>query len=147
MRKPQTIHSDGKINSDPLPWWLSAIVICGAALMAAGAVIAMVRPAMLAPPGAEINEAVHIYAGYLVSRNLAIALMLLLTLFSGARLALGHYLILTAFIQYLDAAIDAGEGRWILVPSVLIVGTAFLTAAYVIFPRPLWKHVFRRHDS
>jgi hypothetical protein len=154
MRKSPSFHSDEKLDSDSpaasrflLPWWLSGIVICGATLMAMGAIIALVRPALLVSPGAEITEAVHIYAGYLFSRNLAIALVLLVTLFAGARAALGNYLILTAFIQFLDAAIDAAEGRWILVPGVLILGTAFLIGASVIFPRPIWKQVFRRNQS
>jgi len=154
MRKPTSFHPGEKMDSGSdtatgflLPWWLGGIVICGATLMAVGAIIALVWPALLVSHGAQITEAVRVYAGYLFSRNLAIALMLLVTLFAGARSALGNYLILAAFIQYLDVAIDAAEGRWTLVPGVLILGTAFLIGASVIFPRPIWIHVFRRNRS
>ncbi len=44
--------------------------------MAAGGVIALVNPAMLASPHDQINGAIHIYAGYLASRNLCIAAVL-----------------------------------------------------------------------
>jgi hypothetical protein len=67
-----------------LPWWLRAIVILGALLMAAGALIALIHPALLVSPDAHVNEAVRVYAGYLFSRNLAIAAMLLVTLAIGA---------------------------------------------------------------
>jgi hypothetical protein len=56
-----------------IPWWLQAIVLLGALLMATGALIALLNPAMLVSPHDEINAAVHIYAGYLFSRNAALA--------------------------------------------------------------------------
>ena len=68
-----------------IPWWVGAVVVLGAALMAMGAVIALVHPAMLVSPGDEINSAAHIYAGYLVSRNLIVAVFLLLALGLRAR--------------------------------------------------------------
>jgi hypothetical protein len=46
-----------------IPWWLQAIVLLGALLMATGALIALLNPAMLVSPHDEINAAVHIYAG------------------------------------------------------------------------------------
>ena len=51
----------------PLPKWLPLIVVPGALLLAIGAGIALVNPAMLASPGVAINGAVHVYAGYLVA--------------------------------------------------------------------------------
>ena len=92
-----------------LPWWLSLIVIVGALLLAAGAVIALLHPALLVAPGEEINGAARVYAGYLVSRNLAIAAMLLGTFILRARRALSHVMVLTAVIQILDAVIDGWE--------------------------------------
>jgi hypothetical protein len=64
----------------PIAWWLRAVVILGALLMAAGTVLALIRPAMFVSPHDEINEAVHIYAGYLASRNMALAIMLIVFL-------------------------------------------------------------------
>ena len=97
--------------------------------MAAGALIALLHPAMLVSPRDQINEAVRVYAGYLVSRNLALAVMLLVALTRSARESLRILIILTAFIQLLDAGLDAFEGRWALVPGVLIFAMAFFIAA------------------
>ena len=116
-------------HDSSLPWWVAAIVIVGSVLMAAGAVIAMVRPAMLAPPGESINGAVRVYAGYLFSRNLAIAALLLGSLILRARPALRAMLVLAASIQLLDAVIDCLEGRWVLAPGILVLGVMFLAGA------------------
>jgi hypothetical protein len=122
-----------------LPKWLPLIVVPGALLLAAGAIIALVKPAMLASPGIEINGAVHVYAGYLVARNLALALLLLVTLSMGARQPLSTLMVLTATIQILDAVMDAVEGRWPLIPGVLLIGTLFLFGAARITGSPIWK--------
>jgi hypothetical protein len=121
-----------------LPWWLSTSVILGALLMAAGATIALIRPAMLVAPGAEINAATRVYAGYLVSRNLALALMLLAMLAVRARGVLSSLMVLTAFIQLFDAAMDAMEGRWPIVPGVLVFAIVFFLGAARL-SGPFWK--------
>ena len=71
----------------PIAWWLRVVIVLGAFLTAMGGIIALVHPAMLVSPHDEINGAVHIYAGYLAARNLALAIMLvaLLLLTSEAR--------------------------------------------------------------
>lgn len=123
----------------PFPRWLPLIVVPGALLLAAGAIIALVNPAMLASPGIEINGAVHVYAGYLVARNLALALLLLVTLSMGARRPLSTLMVLTAAIQILDAVMDAVEGRWPLIPGVLVIGALFLFGAARITGSAIWK--------
>jgi hypothetical protein len=122
-----------------LPWWVPAIVIVGAILMAAGGTIALVHPAMLAPAGEEINSAVRVYAGYLISRNLAIAAMLLGTLAMRARGALSSLMLLVAVIQILDAVIDCIEGRWMLVPGILLLGIGFSICAARLSQKVLQK--------
>lgn len=119
------------------PKWIALIVIPGALLLAAGAIIALVNPAMLA--SGEINGAVHVYAGYLVARNLAIALLLIVTLSIGARRPLGTLMVLTAIIQVLDAVMDGVEGRWSLIPVVLAFAVAFLFGAARTTGYPFWK--------
>ena len=109
--------------------------------MGAGAVIALVRPAMLVAPNAEITDAVRVYAGYLVSRNLALALMLIAMLAKRARRVLSSLMVLTAFIQLLDAAMDALEGRWAIMPGVSIFAIVFFLGAARLSGRPLWKVV------
>jgi hypothetical protein len=122
-----------------IEWWLSAVVILGAVLIAAGAIIALVHPAMLVSRYDEINGAVHIYAGYLAARNLALAFMLVALLLIGARRALGNLMVLVALIQILDACMDVAEGRWAIVPGILIFGLVFLIGAARLSGFPFWR--------
>jgi hypothetical protein len=122
-----------------LPKWLPLIVVPGALLFAAGAIIALVNPAMLASPEVGINGAVHVYAGYLVARNLALALLLLITLSMGARRSLSTLMVLTALIQLFDAAMDIAEGRWPLIPGVVVFAVLFLFGAARITGSPVWR--------
>jgi hypothetical protein len=127
------------VPNSSFPAWLSASVILGALLMGAGAVIALVRPAMLVAPNAEITAAVRLYADYLVSRNLALALMLLVMLAKRAGRVLSGLMLLTAFIQFIDAGLDVLEGRWAMVPGVLIFAIVFFLSAARLNDRPLWN--------
>ena len=126
-------------GNQPIAWWLRVIVILGALLTAMGAVIALAQPALLVSPDDEINGAVRIYAGYLVARNLAIALMLMALLALGARRALGNLMVLVGLIQLLDVCMDVAEGRWTIVPVVLVIGVAFLVGAARLSDYPFWK--------
>jgi hypothetical protein len=125
--------------SAPFPWWLRTIVILGALLMTAGALIALLHPVLLVSPHDEINNAVHIYAGYLFSRNLAIAAMLLAALSLRARATLNTLMLLTAFIQLLDAIVDCFEARWPIVPGVAVLGLLFLLGAAALSGHPFWR--------
>lgn len=127
-----------------LPWWVLTIVIVCALLMATGAIMALVNPAMLADSDEKINGAVRVYAGYLVSRNLAIAAMLLGTLIAGARRPLGAMMVLAALVQFMDAVIDCFEARWTLVPGVLVLVLLLLIAASRVSQRRLLKVGFWR---
>jgi hypothetical protein len=121
------------------PWWLQAIVLLGALLMATGALIALFNPAMLVSPHDEINAAVHVYAGYLFSRNTALAILLVAALLTRSKGTLNTLILLTAFIQLLDAGVDCAEGRWPLAPGVFIFGVLFLLAAARLSGHPFWR--------
>jgi len=121
------------------PWWVSALVITGALLNAAGAVLSIVHPAMLVSPHAEINEAVHVYAGYVFSRDMAIGIFLTVLLLSGARRTLGNLMMLVALIQFLDTAVDCAEGRWPVAAGVLIFGILYLIGAARLSGHPFWR--------
>ncbi|HEY2547539.1 MAG TPA: hypothetical protein VGI46_15825 [Candidatus Acidoferrum sp.] len=121
------------------PWWLQTIVLLGAFLMAAGALIAVLNPAMLVSPHDEINAAVRIYAGYLFSRNAALAVLLVAALLFRAKSMLNTLILLTAFIQLLDAAVDCIEGRWVIVPGVAVFGLLYLLAAGRLSRHPFWR--------
>jgi hypothetical protein len=110
------------------PWWVCLIVVIGSVLLIAGGIIALVNPAMLVGRGEEINTAARVYAGYVVSRDIAIGGMLLGSLIVRARSALNAMMMLTALVQVVDVGIDCMEGRWSLVPGVLVLGVAFLFA-------------------
>lgn len=134
-----SIAAQGDQANQGIAWWLSAIVILGAALTAMGAIIALVHPAMLVSPHDEINGAVHIYAGYLAARNLALAFMLVALLLIGARRSLGNLMVLVGLIQILDACIDVAEGRWAIVPGVSIFALVFLIGAARLSRFPFWR--------
>jgi hypothetical protein len=130
--------SSDRIRS--IPFWPGAVVVLGSGLSAMGAAIALMHPIMLVSPHDEINGAVRTYAGYLVSRNLAIAIMLLGLLLIGARRALGNLMVLVGLIQLFDACMDVVEGRWTIAPGVLVFGLIFLfAAARLCDGYPFWK--------
>lgn len=126
-------------ESVTLPWWLSAGVALGAVLMATGGVIALLRPIMLVSPHDQITSAVKTYAGYFAVRNLAIALLILIAMFSQARQVLATLLLVAAFIQVLDVVMDCVEGRWVLVPGVLILSLVFFAASARLSGYPIWR--------
>ena len=107
--------------------------------MGTGAVLAFVHPAMLVSPHDEINSAVHVYAGYLTARNGVLAIMLVALLALRARRALGNLMVIVALIQFLDAIMDLLEGRWTLVPGVLVFGLVYLIAAARLSGYPFWR--------
>jgi hypothetical protein len=127
--------------SRPVGWWPRVVVLLGVLLAAIGAIIALVHPAMLVSPHDEINGAVHIYAGYLAARSIALAVMLLALLIIGARRALGNLVAIVGLIQLLDAVMDVAEGRWPAAAGVLVFGVVFLIAAAQISGAPFWKVV------
>jgi hypothetical protein len=120
-------------------WWPKAIALLGALLLGGGGFIALFHPVMLVSPHDEINGAVHIYAGYLASRNLALAVLLIAALALGAKRMLNNLLLLAAFIQLFDAIIDALEARWPIVPGVLVLSILFFAASAAHSGAPFWS--------
>jgi hypothetical protein len=94
---------------------------------------------LLVSPQDQINPATRVYADYFASRNLALALMLLATLILRARRTLNILVLLTALIQLLDTAMDLVEGRWMVVPGVVILAALFFAASARIAGHPFWK--------
>ena len=129
----------GSDQSSRMPWWPRLIVILGALLTLLGGLLAIVHPEMMVSPHDEINGAVRIYAGYLASRNLAIALALLWLLCLHSWRALSQLMILAALIQFFDLFMDCLERRWIIVPGVLIIGILFLLGSIRISGFAFWK--------
>lgn len=122
-----------------LPLWLKIVVIIGAVLLTAGAFISLLHPALLVSPHAEINPAVRVYASYTFSRDLALAITLVIALLLRARIALNSLMLLVGFIQILDAITDCVDHRWALVPGVLVIGLLFFLGAASLSGSPFWK--------
>jgi hypothetical protein len=122
-------RSDFMEERERWPAWLYVSVIVGAMLMGLGGVIALVKPGLLLGPGEVISSGVRVYAGYLVSRNLALAGMLLVLLFLRARQMLIGMMFLTGLIQMFDAVLDGFEGRWPIVPGVVVFAVVFFLGA------------------
>jgi hypothetical protein len=116
-----------------IPWWVATIVILGALLTATGGILALVRPGLLA--GEPMNQAAYVYAGYLVSRDLALAVMLLATLALRSYRMLAGLMLLTVLTQVIDAVVDASTGRATLLPAILVLAVAYLVATARIFGR------------
>ncbi len=133
--------SSGAVANEPsaIPLWVRVFVIVGSLLMALGGVIALVKPSMLMSPHDEITNGVKIYAGYVVARNLALGLFLPILLILRARRALGSMMVLVGFIQILDVIMDCIEGRWAIVPGILVLGILYLIAAARISGAPFWR--------
>jgi hypothetical protein len=128
-------------------WWPKAIAVLGALLLAAGAIIALFHPVMLVSAHDEINGAVHIYAGYLASRNLALAIMLVAALCFGAKGMLNNLLLLVALTQLLDAVMDVIEGRWPVAAGVVVLAVLFFIASGSFSGYPFWKiHAWKKTD-
>jgi len=139
LAEAATRADNTRLANSEIPWFVSTIVVLGAFLMAMGAVIALVHPAMLVSTDAEITGAVRVYAGYLVSRNFAVAVLLVAALGLRARGVLNTLVLLTACIQILDAGLDCWEGRWAVAPGVAILGVLFFVAAWRLSGYPFWK--------
>ncbi len=136
----QALQSKSPGQPGSIAWWLRIVVLFGAFLCAMGAIIAIVHPAMLVSPHDEINGAVHIYAGYLASRNLALAFMLVTLLVMNAKRALANLMVIVGFIQLLDTCMDLIEARWAVAPGVFVFGIVFLIAAAQLSnSQPFWK--------
>jgi hypothetical protein len=104
-----------------------------------GAIVSLVNPAMLVSPHDSINGAVHIYAGYVASRDAALAIMMVAMLIFGLRRALGNLMALVALIQFLDVVIDCFELRSTVAAGVFVLGLLFLAAAAQLSASPFWK--------
>ncbi len=126
-------------KSHRTPLWVNVLVVLGAVLTAAGAVIALLQPAMLVGPHAEISDAVRVYAGYLTARNFTLAVMLLVLLALGARRALGNLTAILGLIQIADFMLDCYESRWTVAPGVLVLGILLLLAASRISGGAFWR--------
>ena len=119
--------------------WVWSVVILAAGLDTIGAAIAAVDPAALLPAGEQMTGAAHVYAGYLVSRDLALAVGLCVFLILGARQVLTAVLLMSALTQLLDIAVDSASGRAVLVPGLGVLCGLLIVAAIRTSCGPVWR--------
>src|ERR1700730_6336306 len=120
-----------------IPLWVSVVVILGAVLAAAGAVISKVDPTILTN-GSPMTGAALVYADYTFARNLPLAVMLLFLLASRARNMLAGFMVLTALIQIVDVINDLARGDFLLVPGFVVFSIVFLVGAWRLFGEAVW---------
>ena len=120
-----------------ISWWVTTIVLLGAVLSLAGAVISKVAPVILTN-GTSMTDAARVYADYLFARNLPLALMLLFLLTIRARRMLAGFMVLTALIQRVDVTNDLTRGDFTLVPGLLVFAVVFLVGAWSLFGQAIW---------
>ena len=112
-----------------IPGWVIAVVCIGALLTGAGAAISLIDPALLLAPGEAVTGGVQTYAGYLFSRDLAMAAALLIALGLRRPRLLAAFMALTAAVQILDVMVDAATARWALVPGLTVFAATFAFGA------------------
>lgn len=128
-----------------IPLWVSIVVIIGALLTAAGAIISKVDPTLLTN-GSPMTDAARVYADYMFARNLPLAVMLLFLLAVRARRMLAGFMVLTALIQLVDVIDDLARGAFVLVPGLLVFAIVFLIGAWQLFGQAFW-HVDAWRDT
>jgi hypothetical protein len=120
-------------------WWVVVVVVCCAILLAAGAAIAAVRPALLGTAADPVTATERVFADYVVARNGALALLLVLLLGVRAVHGLVIALLLVALIQIGDAILDSAQGRLDILPVAAAIAIACIAAAVRHSPKPLWQ--------
>jgi hypothetical protein len=132
--------------SASFPLWVQVVVVVGAVLLTAGAFISLLHPVLLVSPHDEINPAVRVYAAYTFSRDLALAIMLVVALALRTRAVLSTLMLLTGLVQFLDAFADCLDHRWAMVPAAVVIGTLFLLGTATLSGSPFWKIQAWKHD-
>jgi hypothetical protein len=131
-------HRGARTHDQSVPRWIVAVVALGATLLLVGALLAILRPSMLLAHGEPITSGVRVYSGYLFSRNLALGILLLAALAPAFRSNLPGMIALYTLIQALDAIVDCFEGRWSVLPPVVLLGLLFGWAWWRLRQQPAW---------
>ena len=129
-----------------IPWWVTLVVLLGAALLTAGAIISKLAPTMLTN-GNSMTDAAQVYADYLFARNVPLALMLLVLLALRSRRMLAGFMVLIALIQLLDGVNDFVRGDVLLVPGVLLFALVFVIGAARLFGQAPWHRAVWREAA
>jgi len=69
----------------------------------------------------------------------ALAILLIASMIFRSKGTLNTLILLTVFVQLLDAAVDCVEGRRVIVPGVVVFGLLFLLASARLSGHPFWS--------
>ena len=119
--------------------WVVTVVISSAILLMAGAAIAGFRPELLGSSTDPVTTTVRVFADYVVARNGALAVLLVLLLAIRAAHGLVIALLLVALIQTTDGVLDIVQGRLEIVPVAAAIAIACIAAAVRHSQKPLWQ--------
>lgn len=107
--------------------------------MAAGGAMALANPLSMVSPSEGVMGAVRTFAGYFAARNLVLPVLLVVALAIRARGMLNCLMLLTAFIQVMDAILDCVESRWRILPGAVVIGVLFFVGAAKLSGHPFWR--------
>lgn len=129
------------------PWWVNVIVLAGVLLLLAGAIIGKLQPKLLLSSNQPVTAATKVYADYLFSRNLVLAVSLVALLAFGRRRLLASLMTLIVGIQLVDAAVDIFSGRGMLIPILIVYAVVYFLCAWWLFGAPPWSGTAWREES
>jgi Domain of unknown function (DUF4267) len=121
-------------------WWTSAtIVVAGALVLGTVGLLSLFAPgamlALVGHAGEQPSPGTRVFADYTGTRDVAIAVVLLVLLAMRSSRALPAVLLLTALANGLDAAAALASQRWPQLPGALGLAIAFLVAAILLSRR------------
>jgi len=121
-------------------WWTSAtIVVAGALVLGTAGLLSLFAPgamlALVGHAGDQPSPGTRVFADYFGTRDVAIAVALLVLLAVRSSRALPAVLLLAALANGLDAVVALTAQRWPQLPGALGFAIAFLVAAVLLSRR------------
>lgn len=118
-------------------WWTSAtIVVAGALVLGTVGLLSLLAPgamlALVGHSGEQPSQGTRVFADYTGTRDLAIAIVLLVLLAMRSSRALPAVLLLAALANGLDAVTAVASQRWPQLPGAVVFAIAFLVAAVLL---------------
>ncbi len=118
-------------------WWTSAtIVVAGALVLGTVGLLSLLAPgamlALVGHAGEQPSPGTRVFADYTGTRDVAIAVVLVVLLAARSSRALPAVLLLAALANGLDAVVALVSQRWPQLPGALGFAIAFLVAAVLL---------------
>ena len=140
MSDHTTAEGPGTKSGPGALWWTSAtIVVAGALVLGTVGLLSLFAPgamlALVGYAGEQPSPGTRVFADYTGTRDVAIAVVLLVLLATRSSRALPAVLLLTALANGLDAAAALASQRWPQLPGALGFAIAFLVAAVLLSER------------